>query len=589
MFNLLNILFKLSKYSVKIDNKFYRKVGFYMEIKYIKQILKTAIFLSIILIGIFPVYADSSDNNFLAPGWAGYTLENNVGTVGGQEGEEVVVSTFEEFKNVINDDVPRVIKVNGTIDLGTGAMCQVGSYKTIEGIDKNSGFVHGGFRINRKTQVIFKNLTISNAITAPNDEDDAHGAKNTDNDNINISGSTYIWIDHCTLNDGPYDYTKEDINQHDGLIDINSGANYITISNCIIENHNKVSLVGGSDNAFASDRDKLKVTYVNNWFKTVDQRNPRIRFGSVHLQNNYYSNVTQYAVGLGVEAKIYSENNYFEDNVYKSWKTWSGQNVQGYYYDIGSIDNSPRKDAAAKADDISKVWDPKNTDGYNYTTPMPAKDVKNYVKLHAGQFNADSFLQVNNKTNTSVTEESYKITGLIGEDCRLSITQNGKNIYSSDITKYTDFSVDTSLSVGNNEFIVTAETNSGKKQEYSFIVELKQFEVNFNAPKIKEGTYTAQAKIKNNTSEEKGVLFVAAFYDNMGEMLKYNFVPGKVEANKGELTLTVSIENITKKDIETIYSDAGSIVPRIKLFLWEGTDIESSSMLVYSKSYTAKL
>ena len=578
-----------------------------MTAKYIKLLIFNVALLSFVLIAVFAAYANDNNNAVLAPGWAGYTVENGIGTIGGKGGEEVTVSTFEEFSKVIGDDTPRIIKVKGTIDLGTGAMCWVGSNKTIEGINKNSGFIHGGFQVNY-TQVIFRNLTISNAITSISDEDDAHGAKNTENDNINISGGTYIWIDHCTFNDGPYNYLDEDINQHDGLIDIKNGADYVTISNCVIENHNKVSLVGAGEGAKqqALDRGKLKVTYINNWFKDVEQRNPRVRYGSVHLQNNYYQNVTQYAVGLGVESRIYSENNYFESSVYRSWKDQTsnkytiydkdGNKVensdidkQGYYYDTGSIDNSPRKDSAPKANDISKVWVPENTEGYNYTEPMPAKYVKNYVKLHSGQFNADSFLQVDNKTNASVTQEKYNITGLVGIDCKLTITQNGEIIHASDKNEYNDFSINTSLDVGDNEIIVRAEAKDGTVQEYSFIVELKQFEVKFTAPNIKTGTYTAKAEIENNTDEKKDIIFVLAFYDNMGEMLKYTCVPGTVEANNGKLTLTASIENINSEDIKTITCEAETIVPRIKLFVWEGTDIESSNMLVYSKSYTAKL
>jgi pectate lyase len=73
-------------------------------------------------------------------------------------------------------------------------------------------------------------------------------------------------------------------------------------------------LIGSSDSAVA-DRGKLRVTLHHNVFKDVGQRAPRVRFGQVHLYNNYYdirnAEHYQYSWGVGIESAIYAEENFF--------------------------------------------------------------------------------------------------------------------------------------------------------------------------------------------------------------------------------------------------------------------------------------
>src|SRR5688572_3447734 len=73
-------------------------------------------------------------------------------------------------------------------------------------------------------------------------------------------------------------------------------------------------LIGSSDSATA-DRGKLRVTLHHNLFKDVGQRAPRVRFGQVHLYNNYYdirnTENYQYSWGVGIESAIYAEENFF--------------------------------------------------------------------------------------------------------------------------------------------------------------------------------------------------------------------------------------------------------------------------------------
>jgi pectate lyase len=76
--------------------------------------------------------------------------------------------------------------------------------------------------------------------------------------------------------------------------------------------HRYSNIIGGSDTATA-DTGHLRVTYLDNWWaNNVDQRQPRVRFGLVHVFNNLYtSTAASYCVGLGVQANVLTENNVF--------------------------------------------------------------------------------------------------------------------------------------------------------------------------------------------------------------------------------------------------------------------------------------
>ncbi|MFD8526983.1 hypothetical protein ACFV0L_06185 [Streptosporangium canum] len=65
----------------------------------------------------------------------------------------------------------------------------------------------------------------------------------------------------------------------------------------------------------ATDSGKLKVTVHHNHFDNALQRLPRVRFGQVHVYNNYYeapdASAFVYALGVGVQSQIFAENNFF--------------------------------------------------------------------------------------------------------------------------------------------------------------------------------------------------------------------------------------------------------------------------------------
>ena len=150
----------------------------------------------------------------------------------------------------------------------------------------------------------------------PNDGPD--GNWNSQYDNITIRGGTHIWIDHCHFEDGTQPtetYFHREYEHRDGLVDITNQADDITMSYNIFERHNKAILIGNSD-AKTSDDGKLNVTLHHNYFHNLVQRAPRVRWGKVHVYNNYYQTYEEnggypyeYSLGVGKNSKIYAENN----------------------------------------------------------------------------------------------------------------------------------------------------------------------------------------------------------------------------------------------------------------------------------------
>ncbi|MBN1696534.1 MAG: hypothetical protein JW881_03370 [Spirochaetales bacterium] len=213
-------------------------------------------------------------------GWA----SQNGGTTGGSGGSTVNVSSYSSLESAVSGTESRIVVISGTIT-GSGMM-QVGSNKTITSSGGNGTISGFGFTVKEQRNVIIQNLNFTNA----------------DDDSINVETySTNIWIDHCSLSNG-----------YDGLVDIKRGSSYITVSWNRFFNHGKTCLLGHSDDNASQDTGNLKVTYHHNFFDNTDTRHPRVRFGHVHVFNNYYIG-NEYGVASTMNADVLVEANYFRD------------------------------------------------------------------------------------------------------------------------------------------------------------------------------------------------------------------------------------------------------------------------------------
>ncbi|EPS62434.1 hypothetical protein M569_12355, partial [Genlisea aurea] len=176
-------------------------------------------------------------------------------------------------------------KVSGTIKLSS--QLTVSSHKTLDGRGRKIRISGKGLRLKECEHVIICNLIFD-------------GGEGPDADAVQIKpNSRHIWIDRCSFSD-----------YCDGLVDITRASTDITISRCRFSNHNKAVLIG-ADPSNTGDRN-IRVTIHHCFFDGTRQRHPRVRFGKVHLYNNYTRNWGVYAVCASVESQIYSQNNIYE-------------------------------------------------------------------------------------------------------------------------------------------------------------------------------------------------------------------------------------------------------------------------------------
>lgn len=143
----------------------------------------------------------------------------------------------------------------------------------------------------------------------------------TEWDNVVVSRSTHVWLDHLTLDDGNTvdseqpRYFGERFLRHDGLLDVVRQSDLVTISWNQLRGHDKSMLWGNGDSAVA-DRGKIRVTLHHNELTDLVQRAPRVRFGQARVYNNLYRvsdpNQYEYSWGVGVESSIIARNNWFE-------------------------------------------------------------------------------------------------------------------------------------------------------------------------------------------------------------------------------------------------------------------------------------
>ncbi|HEX3901394.1 MAG TPA: hypothetical protein VH853_01015 [Polyangia bacterium] len=242
-------------------------------------------------------------------------LDGGVSGGGPLDGGTLVVvdaqasDALAEFTTYASDKTPGplTIVVKGMItipptpdggDTG-GEQIRVSSNKTVFGADGNSGFFGGGLAMTKVSNVMIRNLVIA----MPN----TNGAI----DAIHIEESHQIWIDHCDLSsNGDSDAGTS----YDGLVDISDQSDFITVSWTHYHDHRDSGLVGRSDSsaAAAEDAGKEHVTYDHDWFQNVST-GPRVRFGTVHVLNNFFDTVANYGVASTDGANVRIEASSFSD------------------------------------------------------------------------------------------------------------------------------------------------------------------------------------------------------------------------------------------------------------------------------------
>jgi pectate lyase len=197
--------------------------------------------------------------------------------------ETLEVSTWEALNSAASTASPSLIRINGLIS-GTQNI-SLASNKIIKG-SPNSGLDGFGFRMQRVRNIEIHNLSFNNANL----------------DAIMIDSSFKVLVRHCSF--------QQSQDEH---ISIKNGADSISIAWNHFTDQQNVILIGNSDNFAASDSAKFHVSIYHNWFNNVQEQNPRIRFGTVHIFNNLYEDISQYAIASTMGAKVYVEKNVFNN------------------------------------------------------------------------------------------------------------------------------------------------------------------------------------------------------------------------------------------------------------------------------------
>jgi pectate lyase len=232
-------------------------------------------------------------------GWATISGDGVSTTTGGGDLAPVRPTSEQELMDYAGDGSARVIEIEGTFNI---PRLRVVSNKTLIGIGPNAA-INGGISIrgyidDNVSNVILRNLNVNGS---PSD---------ADGDAVQIYFAHHVWVDHCEIWDGV-----------DANLDVVHASNWVTISWTIFRytsaapapDHKFSNLFGHSDDNAAEDQGRLNISVHHNWWEEgIIDHMPRVRFGQVHIYNNYYSSSGNGScIRAGTNAHILSESNYF--------------------------------------------------------------------------------------------------------------------------------------------------------------------------------------------------------------------------------------------------------------------------------------
>lgn len=207
-------------------------------------------------------------------------------TTGGEGGETVTVTTYENLRTYAGSSDPYIILVEGTIEQAKSTELNVASNKTIVGLGDSATLINIELHIIRKSNIIIRNLTVK----------ENGWAEMSDGDGLQADNSNHIWIDHCHFS-----------HNYDGCVDLRMVCDNITISWTKFSNHNKTLGIGWTEDS------NFRTTIHHCWFDRVERRNPSFDMGIGHLYNNYLSDIGAYGNRARGVATVIIQNTVFEN------------------------------------------------------------------------------------------------------------------------------------------------------------------------------------------------------------------------------------------------------------------------------------
>lgn len=242
--------------------------------------------------------------NFNMIGYATVNAEGYSTTTGGAGGSTRTITTLAQLESWAasreNNSTPEIVYISGKISSSSSTIVTVkhGANVSILGRGSNAELQNIGLNIRNYNNVIVRNLKI-HEVLYPNDA-------------LTIDESHHVWVDHCELHSKIGSGITVDT--YDGLLDIKKGSRYVTVSWCYLHDHMKCSLIGHTNNSNSKALDsQMRITYHHNYFYNTDGRNPSLRYGAIHMFNNYFNKISDYGLAARVGAHALVENNHYND------------------------------------------------------------------------------------------------------------------------------------------------------------------------------------------------------------------------------------------------------------------------------------
>jgi pectate lyase len=233
-------------------------------------------------------------------GWASHPGLGLDTTIGGALGRVVTATTAAELEAYAGSAEPLVIRICGTI---RAPSVQVSSNKTLVGVGENPT-LEGGLAIRGTADAFVKDVIVKNLRV------DA-SFSNVEGVGIMVDKAHHVWVDHNDLFDAV-----------GGLLHVVNGADFVSVSWTKFHftpdtpdlEHRFGCMIGDSDDKAATDSGHLRVTLHHNWWADyIRQRAPRVRFGDVHLFDNFSSGAgNDYSIWAAVGSRVLLENHYFQ-------------------------------------------------------------------------------------------------------------------------------------------------------------------------------------------------------------------------------------------------------------------------------------
>lgn len=381
--------------------------------------------------------------------------------IGGILGKVVYVSTTSEFVAEIKDNTPKIVVLNGNIDLGTEQWNQhIGFYKTIVGSYQANTIRDPYLRSDGQ----FADYDPSDNVVIQNINFTASSA-HKDKIMLNIYSAKNWWVDHCTfvatevgMDSAYYDVGK--------FIWINSpypgytwsreseiprSPDFVTLSYNIFRDRYWCIAYGTQNGTTTEDRTSVMF----NTFEGCVRRMVQLGNGTLHEYNNFLNRTHTAKTGDGLAciivgdgANAYLERNRFQgmrqestgytdqqilgdDNTtdVESYTDFQKNYVDGTDYTPYAINFTPKNSTCS--------WNPKSNYGYQTLQAYKAdgKDVKGFCSTYCGsQTSLDKIVYVSDNkvsdflyatvdcpflTNTSVTSSEA------ADDATTAISKRG--------------------------------------------------------------------------------------------------------------------------------------------------------------------